>query len=193
MARVAFYPACAPYQGPSDEARQQDIARFIRQGLRLPEDQVVSFQEEPLPLSAMVQPTVAVTASMDISDAAVHQRFVASLEEVLRAVGLTVVEVVVQEIVDNTINGILTGAAAGSGVASAAGVIRGDRDVAIEGMVLGAVLGALFGGIVGSALQKGHVLGVWKRGTDHILRWTPAEQIVPVRVRERGREQFIGS
>ncbi len=186
MVRVAFYPACAPYQGPSDKTRQQDIAGFIQRALKLPEGDV-SFAEEPIPLSTMVQPGVAVTATVDVSTLA-HQKLVSALEEALRAVGLTVLEVVVQQVVDSMMAGILTGAAAGSGVGSAAGVATKNTEAATEGLILGAVLGALFGGIVGSSLRRqGPVLGVWRRGLDQALRWEPAEQIVPtgVRVRER--------
>ncbi|HVA90954.1 MAG TPA: hypothetical protein VNL71_14060 [Chloroflexota bacterium] len=195
MARVAFYPRCAPYQGPPDKTRQQDIARFIQQALKLSEGEV-SFAEEPIALSTMVQAGVAVTASVDINNTTAHQRFVAALEELLRAVGLTVLEVVVQQVVDSMMAGILTGAAAGSGVGSAAGVATKNTDAATDGMILGAVLGALFGGIVGSSLRRhGPVLGVWKRGPEQVLRWEPAEQIVPVdvRVRPRGAERFQGS
>jgi hypothetical protein len=188
MNRVAFYPGCAPYQGPPDPERQKDITRFVQQALSLPEGEV-GFAEEPIAMSGMVHPGVAVTASVDINDLTAHRRFVSKLEETLRAVGLTVVEVVVQQVVDNMMGGILTGAAAGGVVGGSARAPSQRAEIVTEGLILGAVLGAIFGGIVGSSLRRqGPVLGVWKRGPDQSLRWEPAEQIVPagVRGRERG-------
>ena len=113
MDRVAFYPRCAPYQGPPDTRRQTDIALFIQRALRLPEGEV-GFAEEPIAASSMVQPGVALTTSLDIADVTANRRFVSELDAALRAVGLTVIEIVVQQVVDNMMAGILTGAAAGA-------------------------------------------------------------------------------
>ena len=135
-----------------------------------------------------MQPGVAVTATVEVNTPA-HQRLVAALDEALRAVGLTVLEVPVQQVGDSMVAGILTGAAAGSGVGRAAGVATKNTDAATEGLILGAVRGALCGGSVGHSLRRqGPVLGVWRRGPDQARRWEPAEQIVPsgVRVRQRG-------
>ena len=64
--------------------------------------------------SSMVQPGVALTTSLDIADLTENRRFVSKLDAALRAVGLTVIEIVVQQVVDNMMAGILTGAAAGA-------------------------------------------------------------------------------